>query len=80
MNDTSPRMEAWLGDLYRKKRPDERMAMASSLFDTAKEIVRSSILVESPAISSRQLREKMFLRFYKDDFSPATLQKILRWL
>jgi len=80
MNDTSARTQARLNALYREKSPLERLAMASSMFATAKEIVSSSILAENPGLSAPRLREKIFLRFYKDDFPPGTLRKILHWI
>jgi hypothetical protein len=43
MNDTSPEMERIVRERYRQMSPDQRMRIASSMFETAREIVESSL-------------------------------------
>ena len=42
MNDTSLEMEAIVAERYRRMSPDERMRIASMMFETARAIVESS--------------------------------------
>lgn len=74
MKDTSPEME----DVYRKllmsKSGTERLKMASDMFDAARTLVRSSFLNQN--LSEKELTWNIFLRMYKRDFDPSTLDKI----
>lgn len=47
MNDTSPKIAALVAERYRQMTPDERIAIASSMFDTARAIVESSLPPQS---------------------------------
>lgn len=77
MNDTSPEMERRYHALLMRRSGEERLKMGCSMFDAAKEIVRSSILNESPWLTASELKEKIFLRFYGLDFSEAQKQRIV---
>jgi hypothetical protein len=59
------------------KSPEERLIMGCSMFDAAKEIARSSIMEENPKISPREIKEKIFLRFYGREFDEDRKKKIL---
>jgi hypothetical protein len=43
MNDTSPEMERIVAERYRQMSPEQRMRIASSMFETARKIVESSL-------------------------------------
>ena len=58
----------------------ERLEMACDMFTTAKSLVEAGILAESPGIDGRELKRRVFLRFYEQDFEPAKLEKILAHL
>ena len=58
MNDTSPEMERMVTERYRRMTPDERMRIASSMFETARRIVESSL----PAQMTRRERRLAFAR------------------
>jgi hypothetical protein len=77
MNDTSPEMEKRYHAMLMQRPGEERLAMGCSMFAAAKEIVRNSILNENPGLSGRELKEKIFLRFYGLDFSESQKQKII---
>ena len=47
------------------------------MFDTAKEIVRSSILNKNPQASLEEIRKGIFLRFYGQDFNEVQIKNIL---
>lgn len=80
MNDTDPRIEKIYRNMLMSKSPFERLQMACSMFDTAKEIVTSSIMEKKPDISASDLRCEIFLQLYGPDFSPPQKEKILSYL
>ncbi len=76
MNDTSPKITKLLHKLAREKSAEERLIMGCSMFGESKIIVAESIKREDPNISKRDLKVKIFDRFYRRDFDKKTLQKI----
>lgn len=80
MRDTSPKMMAKLQEMIEKKTPLERLQMSFSAYNLAKQLVICSILQENPNISKKNLRRKVFERFYSNDFSPEKMEKILNHL
>lgn len=80
MNDTSPEMEKQYYAQLMQLSGEERLKMGCAMFAAAKEIVRSSILNESPGLTERELKEKFFLRFYGLEFSQEQRQRIIAGL
>lgn len=60
MNDTSKEMEKRYYDMLMERSGKERLAMGCSMYDAAKQIVKSSILNESPGLAESELKEKIF--------------------
>ncbi|TLY58580.1 MAG: hypothetical protein E6K48_13205 [Gammaproteobacteria bacterium] len=58
MSDTSPEMERIVTERYRRMTPDQRIRIASSMFETAREIVESSL----PPNMTRKERRLAFAR------------------
>ncbi len=77
MYDTSPDMEARMKAMMAKKSPEERLRMACSMIAAAKTLVRSGIIHEDNTLTEAQIRGRMFLRFYGNDFSPEEIQRIV---
>ena len=77
ISDTHESMESRFYRMMMERSPQERLRMGCSMFDTAQEIVRSSILERNPRISSQELKKEIFLRFYGQDFGPEQKRKIL---
>jgi len=77
MNDNSPEMSAHYRSMMMKKSPEERLMMGCSMFDTAKEIMISSIQCQHPKLTPQQLKAEIFLRLYKNDFNDSDRKKIL---
>ena len=77
MKDTSEEFEVIFRNMIMKRSPEERLLMGSSMFDTAKQIVRSSIMEQYPKILPKEMKEKIFLRFYGMEFSESEKKKIL---
>jgi hypothetical protein len=78
MNDTSPDIEKRMAELIARRSPAERLRMASSMFDMAKKIMEAGIRREYPSIEETELRARMFLRLYENDFSREELRNIVK--
>lgn len=78
MNDTSPQITKIMCEMIQKKTPSERAMMGCSMYDVSKRLVTQAILRENPNISKTELKQQLFLKFYKDDFSPEEREKILK--
>ena len=59
--------------------PAERLAMACRMFDTAKALALAGIRRREPTVvaDSPAARQKLFLHFYRNDFSPHETARIL---
>ncbi len=79
MNDTPPEVTKIMCEMMQKKTPTERIMMGCSMYQVSKRLVTEAILRENPNISKTELKQQLFLKFYKDDFSPEEREKILRW-
>ena len=77
MKDTSVDIKIRFQNMIMKRSPEERLFMGSSMFDTAKQIVKSSIMEQYPKILPREMKQKIFLRFYGAEFSEVDKIKIL---
>ncbi len=77
MNDTHPDVAVGFRNLMMSKTGQERLLMGCSMYDTAKEIVRSSIYNGRPGITEADMRREVFLRFYGQEFSRAEREKMI---
>lgn len=77
MNDTHPDISVRFQNLMMLKSGEQRLLMGCSMYDTAKQIVRSSIYDKYPQISAGQMKKEIFIRFYGHDFSQPDAEKIL---
>lgn len=77
MNDTHPEMAVRFRELMMSKTGQERLLMGCSMYDTAKEIVRSSIHNSRPGITEADMRREIFLRFYGREFSRTDREKLI---
>lgn len=75
MNDTRPEAQRVLDELFAGLSGEERLKMGLEMFDTARKIVISSF---PPGLSEKEIRKRLFLRFYGDDFSEDEKRKILK--
>ena len=66
MNDTSREIEALLKARYETMSGSERALLALQMFETAQQIVLSSL---SPALSERERRRELCRRFYGDELA-----------
>jgi len=77
MFDTHPDIAIQFRDLMMSKSGQERLLMGCSMYDTAKEIVRSAIYNGRPGITDKEMKKEIFLRFYGKEFSQANREKFL---
>jgi len=80
MKDTSKDMHIKFQTMMMQRSPVERLLMGCSMFDSAKQIVKSALVQENPKISLEEMREKLFLRFYGMEFSNSQKNKIVNVL
>jgi len=74
MNDTSIDIEKKLDKIYKAKTGEEKLLIALQMFDTARELVISSLPVN---LLDKELRKELFLRYYGNDFNTTDKEKIL---
>jgi hypothetical protein len=77
MSDTHPDVAVRYRDLMMSKTGQQRLLMGCSMYDTAKQIVRSAIYNSRPGITDKDLKKEIFLRFYGQEFSPSEREKFL---
>lgn len=51
--------------------------MGCSMYDTAKQIVRSAISNSRPGITDEEMKKEIFLRFYGKEFSRTDRKQFL---
>jgi len=67
-------------ELLLARSSSERLAMACEMFSTAKALARAGIEQEHGPLEPEELRRRMLLRLYGQDFSEAEKEKICRAL
>lgn len=77
MNDTSDLIKEKLEASYALRTGEEKLLMALSMFETARELVIASLPND---ISKSELRKELFLRFYGNDFDENEKIKIVQRL
>ncbi len=75
MNDTHPEIAVRYRELMMRKSGQQRVVMGCSMYDTAKQIVRSAIYNSRPGITDTEMKKEIFLIFYGQDFSQAEKDK-----
>lgn len=80
MNDTSKETLVRFQNMIMKRKPIERLLMGFSMYDTARQIVLSSIKAQNSKLSANRIREKLFLWFYGNEFTETQKKKIIKTL
>jgi len=75
-SDTNPKVEKLYRELLLSKSNEERLIMGCSMFNTAKKIVKASILNENPEITEDNLKKEIFIRFYGEEIDYNRLLNI----
>ena len=61
-----------------QKSPAERLRMAGSMFESAKQLMRAGMLKEDPSLNEAQIRARTFMRLYGDEFSKDEIDRIMK--
>lgn len=77
MDDTSPEIREILKERYAKLTGEQRMMLGFASCATARQIVLSSF---PKGLSEKEIRVRLFLRYYSNDFSEEEKEKIIRHL
>jgi hypothetical protein len=76
VNDTSPEMERLVAERYRSMTPEQRLRIASSMFETGRAIVESSL---PPELAGSDRRLAFARRMYGGELPEAALLAYARW-
>jgi hypothetical protein len=76
MNDTPAKFSALVTEHYARMSPDERMEIASDMFDTARRIIESSL---PETLSRRDRRLAVAKRLYGHELPEAALIAFAEW-
>jgi hypothetical protein len=76
VNDTTPEMERMVTERYKLMTPEQRMRIASSMFETARAIVESSLPL---ALTRRERRLAFARRLYAGELPDAALLAFAEW-
>ena len=77
MNDTSPEMEKMVAERYKLMTPERRMKIASSMFETARAIIESSL--PPPNLTRRERRLAFAKGLYAGELPDAALLAFAEW-
>ncbi len=78
MNDTHPDITAEIDKRMKMLSGKDRFTMGVQMFETARQMAIASL--KTDAKSAAELRVKLFLRFYSDDFDEKTRSAIVNHL
>ena len=76
MNDTSSEMDEMVAERYKLMTPERRMRIASSMFETARAIIESSLPLN---LTRRERRLAFAKRLYAGELPDAALQAFADW-
>ena len=76
VNDTSPEMDKMVAERYKLMTPDRRMRIASSMFETARAIIESSLPLN---LTRRERRLAFAKRLYAGELPDAALLAFAEW-
>ena len=79
MLDTHPDIAVRFRNMMMHKSGEQRLRMGCSMYDTAKQIVRSAIYEAHSEITETQMRREIFLRFYGHEFSRDEREKLFQY-
>jgi hypothetical protein len=78
MDDTQAKIEQRYRQMLLSKSSEERLKMASRMFDSGRKLVISGILRGRPRLDTSRLRAQLFLRMYGNDFTATERERIIK--
>jgi hypothetical protein len=76
MKDTPAHIERLYREMLMRRSGAERLRQGAAMFETAKKLVRASLGDAEGLDRSAEMRVKLFLRIYGQDFDPQTRERI----
>jgi hypothetical protein len=76
MNDTTPKIAKLIARRHAEMSPEDRMKIASDMFDTARKIIDSSL---PNTLSRRDRRLAIARRLYNEELPEAALNAFADW-
>jgi hypothetical protein len=80
MNDTAASIEIRRDRMIASRTPEERLRMASGMFDAARALAEVGLRRQYGSLSRAQMRARMLLRFYGECFTAAEIADLMRAL
>jgi hypothetical protein len=77
MSDTPARIEERYKEMLLSRTSSERLKMASKMYDSGRKLVISGIQNGRQQLNAPQLRRRLFLRMYGNDFTASEREKII---
>ena len=77
MLDTHPDIAVRFRNMMMRKSGEQRLRMGCSMYDAAKQIVRSAVYESHPEATDAEMKREIFLRFYGHEFSAADREKFV---
>jgi hypothetical protein len=66
--------------MFMRRSGADRLRMGAAMFETAKRLVRASLGDPDGRDDSPEMRAKLFLRIYGQDFDAASRGRVVAWL
>jgi hypothetical protein len=77
MNDTPGNIRKMQFQIIHSKPLKERIKMMTEMTDFSRKLIENQIRRRNPGITDIELKLEVFKAFYKDDFDPPTMKKIM---
>ena len=76
MSDTPFNVEKRVDQMMAAKTPEERIRMASSMFDAGRKLLEAGLRGQYGELSAAQIRARVFAKMYGGDFTEEEIRKI----
>jgi hypothetical protein len=76
MNDTPKAIQTLFQQSLMQRSGEERLLMGCEMFSTSRALIRSSLV--GKGLSESEMAVQIFLRTYRNDFSPEVTEKIIK--
>ena len=80
LHDTSPEVAELYARLLAQRSGEERFLMGCEMFETSRAFVQAGLAAQAPWKNESELRVRLFLRFYGQDFPPEERARVVEAL
>jgi hypothetical protein len=78
MCDTPLDIEKRIARMTAERTPAERLKMASSMFDSGRNLISAGLRAKNSSINVAQLRTQTFLRLYGESYKQDEIERIIK--